>query len=242
MINVDEYTNKNKRKHNPNYPCIPDHPYRILIIGGSGSGKTNALLNLINNQPDIDKIYLYAKDPYEDKYQFLIKKRENIGLKHFNDPNAFIEYSNDMNDVYKNINMYNLDKENKILIVFDDMIADMINNKELNSVVTELFTRGRKLSISIVFITQSYFKVPKDVRLNTTHFFMMKIPNKRELQQIAINHSSDINTKDFINIYKKCTDKAYSFLVNDKTLSSGDPLRFRKNLYNIIKNEYQRSN
>ena len=233
MINVDEYTNKNKRKHNPNYPCIPDHPYRILIIGGSGSGKTNALLNLINNQPDIDKIYLYAKDPYEDKYQFLIKKRENIGLKHFNDPNAFIEYSNDMNDVYKNINMYNLDKENKILIVFDDMIADMINNKELNSVVTELFTRGRKLSISIVFITQSYFKVPKDVRLNTTHFFMMKIPNKRELQQIAINHSSGINTKDFINIYKKCTDKAYSFLVNDETLSSGDPLRFRKNLYNI---------
>ena len=233
MINVDEYTNKNKRKHNPNYPCIPDHPYRILIIGGPGSGKTNALLNLINNQPDIDKIYLYAKDPYEDKYQFLIKKRENIGLKHFNDPNAFIEYFNDMNDVYKNINMYHLDKENKILIVFDDMIADMINNKELNSVVTELFTRGRKLSISIVFITQSYFKVPKDVRLNTTHIFMMKIPNKRELQQIAINHSSGINTKDFINIYKKCTDKAYSFLVNDKTLSSGDPLRFRKNLYNI---------
>ena len=124
---------------------------------------------------------MYAKDPYEDKYQFLIKKRENIGLKHFNDPKAFIEYSNDMYDIYKNIDHYNPDKENKILIVFDDMIADMINNKKLNSIVTELFIRGRKLNISLVFITQSYFKVPKDVRLNTTHFFIMKIPNKREL-------------------------------------------------------------
>ena len=109
---------------------------------------------MINNQPDIDKIYLYAKDPYEDKYQFLIKRRENIEAKHFNDPKAFIEYSNDMHDVYKNINNYNLSKENKILKVFDDMIADMINNKKLNSIVTELFIRGRKLDISLVFITQ----------------------------------------------------------------------------------------
>ena len=99
-----------------------------------------------------------------------------------------------MQDVYKNINYYNPDKENKILIVFDDMIADMIHNKKLNSIVTELFIRGRKLNISLVFITQSYFKVPKDVRLNTTHFLISKIPNKRELQQIAINHSSDIST------------------------------------------------
>ena len=139
MINFDEYTNENKKEHHLNWPYIPDHPYRILIIGSSGSGKTNALLNLINNHPDIDKIYLYAKDPYEDKYQFLIKKRENIGLKHFNDPKAFIEYSNDMHDVYKNIDHYNPDKENKILIVFDDMIADMINNKKLNSIIKELF-------------------------------------------------------------------------------------------------------
>ena len=172
-------------------------------------------------------IYLYAKDPHEDKYHFLIKKRESIGLKHFNDPNAFIEYSNDMHDVYKNIDHYNPDKENKILIVFDDMIVDIINNKKLNSIVTELFIRGRKVNISLFFVTQSYFKVPKDVRLNTTHYFIMKIPNKRELQQIAINHSSDINTKEFINIYKKCTDKPYSFLV-----VSDDPLRFGKNLDN----------
>ena len=105
-----------------------------------------------------------------------------------------------MQDVYKNIDEYNPDKENKILIVFDDMIADMINNKKLNSIVTELFIRGRKLNISLVFITQSYFKVMKDVRLNSTHLFIMKILTKRELQEIALNHSSDINFKDFIKI------------------------------------------
>ena len=131
----------------------------------------------MEDQPDIDKIYLYAKDPYEDKYQFLINKRESVGLKHFNDPKAFIEYSNDMHDVYKNIDHYNPDKENKILIGVNDIIANMINHKNLNSIVTELFIRGRKLNISLAFITQSYFKVPKDVRLNTTHFFIMKIPN-----------------------------------------------------------------
>ena len=200
MLNFDEYTNENKTMRNPNWPYIPDHTYRILIIGGSGSGKTNTLLNLINNQPDIDKIYLYAKDPYEAKYQFLINKRERGGINRLNDPKAFIEYFNNMHKVCKNIDNYNPNKENKILIVFDDMIADMINDKKLNSVVTELFIRGRKLNISLVFITQSYFKVPKDVRNNSTHFFIMKIPNKRELQQIAINHSLDINTGDFIEI------------------------------------------
>ena len=146
-----------------------------------------------------------------------------------------------MHDVYKNIDNYNLNKENKILIVFDNMIADMINNKKLNSVVTELFIRGRKLNISLIFITQSYFKVPNDVRNNTTHFFILNIPNKRELQQIAINHSPDINTKDFIEIYRKCTDKKYSLLVIDTTVSSNNLLRFRKNL-NITNDDYQRSN
>ena len=178
MINFDDCINENKIEHNSKWPYIPDHPYRILILGGSGSGKTNALLNLINNQLYIDKIYLYAKDPYEAKYQYLIKKRE---LNHFNDPKAFIEYSSDVQDVCKNIEDYNLGKKRKIIIAFDGMIADMINNKKLNPVVTELFIRGRKLNISIVFISLSYFKVPKDVRLNSTHVFIMKIPNKREL-------------------------------------------------------------
>ena len=138
-----------------------------------------------------------------------------------------------MQDVYKNIEDYNPGKRRKILIIFDDMIADMINNKRLNPVVTELFIRGRKLNISNVFITQSYFKVPKDVRLNSTHFFILKIPNKRELQQIALNHSSDVDFKDFMKIYKKFTAKPYSFLVNDTTLPSDDPLRFRKNKISI---------
>ena len=144
MINFREYTNENKKEPNLNWPYIPHHPYRILLRGGSGTGKTNALLNLINKQQDIDKIYLYAKDPYEDKYQYLINKRESAGLKHFSDPKAFIKYSNDMHSVYKNIDNYNLNKENKILIVFDDMIADLINNKKLNSIVTELSIRGKK--------------------------------------------------------------------------------------------------
>ena len=161
MINFDDYTNENKTEHNPRWPYIPDYPYRILIAGGSGSGKTNPLLHLIKNQPDIDKIYLYTKDPYEKKYQYLINKREKVGLDHFKDPKAFMEYSNDMQDAYKNIEDYNPGKKRKILIVFDDMIADMINNKKLNPVVTELFIRGRKLNISIAFITQAYFKVPK---------------------------------------------------------------------------------
>ena len=176
---------------------------------------------------------MYAKDPYEAEYQYLINKKQGVGISHFNEPKAFIEYSNDLCNVYKNINYYNPAKESKILIAFDDMIADMIQNKKLNSIVTELFIRGRKLNISLVFITQSYFKVPKDVRLNTSHFFIAKIPNKRELQQIAINHSSDINTKDFANIYRKCTAEPYSFLVNDTTLASDNPLRFRKNLFSI---------
>ena len=138
MINC---TNENKTEENLKWPYIADHPCRILKVGGSRSGETNVLLNLINNQLDIDKIYLYSKDPYEKKYQFLINKRESTGLKHFNDPKAFNEYSYDVQDVYKNIEEYNADKKRKVLIVFDDMIADTINNKKLNPVVPELFIR-----------------------------------------------------------------------------------------------------
>ena len=118
MINFDNYTSEIKTEHNLKWPYIPDHPYRILIVGGSGSGKTNALLNLINNQSDIDKISLHAKDPYEAKYQYLINKWEKVGLHYFNDPKAFMEYSNDMLDVYKNIEDYNTDKKNKSINSF----------------------------------------------------------------------------------------------------------------------------
>ena len=184
MSDFGQYTNESKIEHNSKWPYIPDHPYRILIVGGSGLGKTNALFNLIGNQPDIDKIYLYAKEPYEAKYKYLVNKRKKVGLNHYYDPKAFMEYSNDMQDVYKHFEDYNPGKKRKVLIVFDDMIADMINNKKLNPIVTELFIRGRKLNISIVFITQSYLKVPKDVRLNSTHFFIMKIPHKKELNKL----------------------------------------------------------
>ena len=135
-----------------------------------------------------------------------------------------MEYSNDMQDVYKNIEDNSIKKHN------DDMIAD-INNNKLNPIVTELLIRGRKINISIVFITQSYFKVPKDVRLNSTQFFIMKIPNKRELQQTALNHSSDIDFNDFMKIYKKCTTKPYSFLVNDN--STEDQIKEEKLQYDI---------
>ena len=154
--------------------------------------------------------------------------REKVGLKRFNDPKAFIEYSNEMCDVCINIDEYNVDKDCKILIVFHDMVFDIIKNRKLNLIVTELFIRGRKINISLVFITQLYFKFPKDVRLNTTHFFISKILNGRELQQIEITYSLYITTKDFENIYKKCTAEPYSFLVNDTTLSSDNPLKFRK--------------
>ena len=124
------------------------------------------------------------KDPYESKYQYLINKKEGIGINHFNDRKAFIEYSDDMHDNYKNIDDYNPDKENKILIVFNDMIADMIHNQKLNSIVTELYITGRKLNISLVCITQSYFKVPKDVRLNTSHFLLQKSLTKENFNKL----------------------------------------------------------
>ena len=233
MITFDDYENENKTEHNLKSPYIPYHSYRILVTGGSGSGKANTVLNLINKQPDVYKRYLYAKDPYEAKYDILIDKRESLGLKHFNDPKAFTEYSDDMHDVYKNINEHNPGKKRKILIVFDDIIADIINDKKLNSVVTKLFIRDRKLNIYLVLITQSYFRVLKDVRLNSIHFFIMKITNKRELQQTALNDWSDIDFKDFIKIYKKCTAEPYSFLVNDATLALDNPLRFRENIFEI---------
>ena len=223
MINYNDVA----KECNPNWPQTPDHPYRILIIGGSGSGKTNSLFNLISQQPDIDKMYIYGQDPYEAKYQFLINKPERTGLKH---SKTFIEYSNDLDDIYKNIEEYNPNKKCKILIVFDT-IADMLSNKKLNLIVTELFIRGRNLNISFVFITQSYFAVPKNIRLNSTHYFIMKIPNKQELPikkcQIPFNHSSNIDFKDFLNLYKKCTAKPYSFLVIEATLASDNTLRFR---------------
>ena len=126
MINLDSITNENNKENNEKSPYISDHPYRIIIIGCSGSGKTNALINLINEQNDIDKIYLYARDLSEPKYEYLVKKREDAGIKHLNNPNTFIECSNTVDDVYENIHDYNPIRKRKNLIVFDDMISDII--------------------------------------------------------------------------------------------------------------------
>ena len=204
MTNFDSIMSENNKNHNKKWLYIPDHPYRILMISGSGSGKTNTLLNLINEQRDIDEIYLYAKDLNEPKYEYLIKNRENAGIKHVNDSNAFIECSNTMDDIYENIDNYNPSRKRKILIIFDDMITDIMTNEKFQSIIKELFIRCRKLKISLVFIPQSYFSVPKDVTLNSAHYFLMKINNKRESQNIAINHSADIDYKDFIKIYTEC--------------------------------------
>ena len=226
MFNLDAITNKNNRDDDKKWS------YRMLIIGQSGSGKTNVLLSLIqkeNNGSPIGKIYLYAKDLSEPKYQFLIEKCENAGTKNVNDPSAFIEYSNTMDGVYNDIDDYNPKRKRKTLIVFDDMIADIMNNKKFQVIIKELFIRCRKLKMSLVFITQSYFSVPKDVRLNSTHYLIIKIHDRRELQNIAKNHSADIDCKDLSKIYRNFTNEPHSFLTIDTTLPANNPMRFRKN-------------
>ena len=168
MLNLDNIVGNKKIKEDN------DFPFRMLIIGPSGSGKTNTLLHLINN---LNQFY--------QKYQFLINKREQAGKKTLNDPKAFIEYSTDMDDVLYDINNYNKNRDKKILTVFDDMIADIEYNKNFKRIIKELFYRARKINVSIVFITQSYFRALKDARLNSTHYILMKISNKEELKRIA---------------------------------------------------------
>ena len=203
MLNLDDIVSNKKKsslEHN-------DWPFRILIIGPSGSGKTSTLLHLINNFHPIDKIYLYAKDTDEKKYQYLINKREQAGIKNLNDPHAFIEYSNDMNDVLEDINNYNKNRDKKV--IFDDMIAAIMRSEKFEAIVKELFIRCRKLNISIVFITQSYFRTPKDARLNSAHYILMKIGNKKELKSIAEENSGHLDFKDFLKIYSYCTREPY---------------------------------
>ena len=173
MLNLDKICNNKSDDEN--------WPFRMLTIGPLGSGKTNTLLNLIQNLNEttsVDKIYLYAKDLSEPKYEFLINNRKNAGIKHFNDSTAFIEYSNDMDDVLTNIDDYNKKRKRKVLIVFDDMIADIMSSKKFKAIIKELFIRCRKLNFYIVFITQSYFRTPEDARLNSTHYVIMKIQIK----------------------------------------------------------------
>ena len=185
-----------KINYNPSWPYIPNHSYKILIIAGSGSGETNALI--------LTNIYLYVKDPFKSKDQLIINGREKVGIKKLKNTKALIEYPQKTDDVYENLEDHNPTKKIKVLIVFDNVIASMEANKKLCPIVTELFLRGRKINILLAFISQSYFIVSKTIRFHT-HYFITKIPNKRELQQIASNHSSDIEFKDFIKLYKDYT-------------------------------------
>ena len=189
MFNSDNVTIKNSNKN---------WPYTVLLAGPSVSGKTNTLFNLIQQGNNIiDKFYLYAKILEEPKYQLLIRKREQAGIKNINGPNAVIKYWNSMDDIYDNINDYNPKRTIKVLIVFDDMIAHIMTNKKFQAIIKELFIRSRKLNISICFTTQSYYATPKDVRLNSTHYLILEVNNRRELQNIAINDSAKIDYKDF---------------------------------------------
>ena len=228
MLNLDNIVSNKKKsslEHN-------NWPFRMLIIGPSGSGKTNTLPHLINNLHPIDKIYLYAKDIHEPKYEYLINKREQAGIKNLNDPHAFIEYSDDMNDVLDDINDYNKNRDKKVLIVFDDMIADIEYNKNFKRIIKELFYRARKINVSIVFITQSYFKALKDARLNTTHYILMKIGNKKELKRIAEEKSGHLEYKDFLKMYNYCTEEPYSFMLIDTRPTAS--ITFKKKFDELI--------
>ena len=208
MFNLNVRTNRNNKNDDKSWP------YRMLIIRTSGSGKTNALLNLIqkqNNSNPIDKTYLYAKDSSEPKYQFLIEKRENAGINNYNNPSAFIEYLNTMDDAYSNIDACNPKRKRKILIAFDDIIADIMTNRKFQAIIKELFIGCKKLNISLVFITQSFFKTPKDAKLNSTHYLIIKIHNRRELQNITIDHSADTDYKDFLKTYRNWIKEPYFF-------------------------------
>ena len=230
MLNLDHIVS-NKRKSSSEHN---DWPFRMLIIGPSGSGKTNTLLHLINNFHPIDKIYLYTKDTDESKYQYLINKREQAGIKNLNEPHAFIEYSNDMNDVLENINNYNKNRDKIVLIIFDDMIVDVMRSEKFKVIVKEPFIRCRKLNISIVFITQSYFRTPKDERLNSTHYILMKIGNKKKLKSIAEENSGHLDFKDFLKIYNYCTNEPYSFMVVDTRPTAR--VTFKKNFNEPVNN------
>ena len=229
MLNLDNIVSNKKKNSSEN----DDWPFRMLIIGPSGSGKTNTLLHLINNFHPIDKIYLYAKDTDEKKYQYLIYKREQTGIKNLNDPHSFIEYSNDMNDVLEDINNYNKNRDKKVLIIFHDMIADIMSSEKFKAIAKELFIRCRKLNISIVFITPSYFRTTKDARLNSTHYILMKIGNTKELKSTAEENSGHLDFKEFLKIYNYCTREPYSFMMVDTRPTAC--VTFKKNFNEPIK-------
>ena len=215
MLNLDNIVSNN------NTSSLEDNdwPFRMLIIGQSGSGKTNTLLHLIN-------------DLHEPKYEYLINKTEQAGIKNLNNLHAFIEYSDDMNDILDDINNYNKNRDKNVVIVLDDMIADIEYNKNFKRIIKELFYRARKINVSIVFITQSYFRALKDARLNSTHYIIMKINNKKELKRTAEEKSGHLDYKDFLKMYNYCKEEPYSFMTIDVRPTATIP--FKTNFNDLI--------
>ena len=219
MINFDDVIPvemQHDSYYNPN-PLALQHPFRCLIIGPSGSGKTNILLNIITMCSNFDKIYLYARKLEEPKYKYLINHYEIMGKRH---DHEFIAYSDDIKDC---ILVDEVDENIQNLIIFDDMVTE----RNLAN-VSDLFVRGRKNNISIVFISQSYFDIPKIIRLNSDYYLLTKVCNKRELTEISKDH----NILDFIEKYNVCMQTPYSFFMID--LKTNDPLlKCRRNFLGI---------
>ena len=212
MINFD-LVNNNIKNNNTNNIYSYTHPFRTLIISPSGSGKTN-LLRDINEREDIDKIYLFARDLNEHKYELLINTRKKGGINHYNDENEFIESFDSMDDVFFNIDDFNIDRKRKVVIVFDDMIPDIVTNKNYQQVIKELFMRSRKINIYLIIL--SFFSIPKN--------------NTYELNNIASSFCCDIERRDFLKLYRKHTDEQYSFFTTDTTLNSNNDLKYRKTI------------
>ena len=211
MINFD-LVNNNIKNNNTNNIYSYTHPFRILIISPSGSGKTNLLRDIINEREDIDKIYLFARDLNEHKYELLINTRKKVGINHCNDENEFIESFDSMDYVFFNIDDFNIGRKRKVVIIFDDMIPDIVTNKNYQQVIKELFMRSRKINIYLIIL--SFFSIPKN--------------NTYELNNIASSFCCDIERRDILKLYRKHTDEQYSFFTIDTTLNSNNDLKYRK--------------
>ena len=210
----------------------------MLLIGGSGLGRTNVLLSLKKEQNDIDKTYLYAKDLSESRYELLIKKHKDAETKHLSDLNAFIECPNTMDDVYKNVNDYNPNRKRKILIVFDDMFANIMTNKKCQAIIKEIFIRCRKLNISILFLKQFSLSVPKYLKLNSTTFLIMRISKKENCTRLQLIILQILTTNVSWRFTENAQENYILSLAIDTTLSASVSLIFRKNLFQSDKNDF----
>ena len=210
----------------------------MLLIGGSVLGRTNVLLSLKKEQNDIDKTYLYAKDLSESRYELLIKKRKDAETKHLSDLNAFIECPNTMDDVYKNVNDYNPNRKRKILIVFDDMFANIMTNKKCQAIIKEIFIRCRKLNISILFLKQFSLSVPKYLKLNSTTFLIMRISKKENCTRLQLIILQILTTNVSWRFTENAQENYILSLAIDTTLSASVSLIFRKNLFQSDKNDF----